>query len=118
MWRQSLGFALVGLTASALAYRAIRLWWIAILVTSGTILLINIPPLVSNIIDSPSFSHWLDVWFTVFGRWIDQGKTGKVAWSVYNFFVYPSYHLVLVIGTVIYPIFHMRQQRRVPPTAA
>lgn len=118
IWQQTLLFTVFGLLASAVAYRAVRFWWLGILITSGIILLINVPPLVANIHDSPSFSHWLNVWLTVFGRFRDEGKSLVVVQSIYSLLVYPLYHLVLVTGTLSYLIFQFRKSRRVRPTAA
>jgi hypothetical protein len=118
LWREGLILTLVGLTVGTLAYRAIRFWWLGILLTSGTLLLLNVAPMISDIHDSPSFSHWLNVWFTVFGRLTDQGKVTDAVTYIYTLFVYPFYHFVLVTATLSYLALRLRSANRVPPAAA
>jgi len=118
MWREGLIITLVGLAVSILAYRAIRFWWLGVLLTSGALFLLNVAPMISHIQDSPSFSHWLNVWFTVFGRLMDQGKVTDAVSYIYTLFVYPFYHFVLVTATLSYLALRLRSANRVPPTAA
>ncbi|MGH8618650.1 MAG: hypothetical protein ACREUW_13240 [Burkholderiales bacterium] len=118
LWVEILLFTFFGMIAGVMAYRSIRLWWLMILVTSGIVVLINVPPLVTNLHDSPSFEHCLKVWFMVFHRLMDEDRGVFAVQTIYGLFVYPLYHLILVISAVFYVILAYRESRNVGTTAA
>lgn len=117
MWRETLLVTVIGLVAGTVAYREIRFWWLGVLLTSGIFFLLNLAPIVSDIERSSSFTHWLNVWFTVFGRLIDQGRAMEMVGHIYTLFLYPFYHLLIVALTLLYLGLRLRRPGHVRPTA-
>ena len=116
-WREGLAYTLVGLTTGVLACYAVRFWWMAILLTSGMVCLITLPLLVSDIF-SQNAAHWLEVQSIVFGRLIDEDKIGEAVHWLYFLYVYPLYHFMLVMGTMLYLFWFRRNGHHVSPTSA
>jgi hypothetical protein len=73
----------LGLAAAGLAMRAVRFWEIAILLTSGFVVVSNIP-MVADVLKASSVELWFSQFRGLRGEWL------------YYLFVVPLYHVALV----------------------
>jgi len=106
-WIEGLILLVVGITVSVMAYRDFRFWKPAILLSSGFVALENLTSIVSDILSRDSLSYWLQLWATVTGNMIDRGQMSTALSTLYQLFVWPAYHLLLV-GAVIAVWFFQR----------
>jgi hypothetical protein len=93
LWWESVAFVVFGVAAAFLAFRAVRLWWVAILLTSGAWLTGSLPQMIGDILSAPSFQAWIT-------PFLDTMK----ATSLYFLLVVPLYHVVLVCAALIYGV--------------
>jgi hypothetical protein len=93
LWWESLAFVILGVTAAFLAFRAIRYWWVAVLLTSGAWLAGSIPHMIGDILNAGSLREW-------FAPFYDTMKPS----SLYFIFIVPLYHIVLMCAAVIYGV--------------
>lgn len=107
MWWQSLALTALGLCAAFLAFRAIKLWWLAILLTSGVILLLNLPAMISDISHATSFNAWLSVL-----------RDNTRPTFLYFLVVVPLYHVAVVCGTFVYGVLALIGRRNANITIA
>jgi hypothetical protein len=86
LWWESLLLTALGFAAAALAIRAARFWQLALLVTSGFIVVSSIPTMVADLMEAPTF----EAWFGLF--------RGARASSLYYLLVVPLYHVAIVVA--------------------
>ena len=90
LWRENLVVNSLGLLAAGLAVCGIRLWHVALLVTSGYMVASSIPYMVADLIRAGSLEAWL-------GPFRNARPT-----TLYYLFVLPLYHLGLVVAVMVY----------------
>jgi hypothetical protein len=110
-WIEGLVLFALGIFVSVMAYRNIRYWKPAILLTSGFLVFENLIAIVADILSRGSLSYWFDLWITVTGNMIDRGQTGSALATLYHLFLWPAYHLFLV-GAVIVVWLSQRRDLR------
>jgi hypothetical protein len=94
IWRESMGFTALGLLAGFLAFRSIRFWWLAILLTSGAVLSLTLDAMIGDAGHATS----LRAWFTnLYGN--------LPAKLLYFVLVVPLYHVVLILAVLVYGVF-------------
>jgi len=108
MWVETAFFAVVGTLAAVMTYRGTRYWKLAVLLTSGFTAYVSIKPIVLDIAEK-GFSHWLKVWEIVIVDMVREGETSSAVSSAYHLFIWPSYHVLLVLVVVA---LWMLQKRR------
>lgn len=113
-WIEGLVLFVLGILVSVMAYRNIRYWKPAILLTSGFLVFENIVVIVSDMLSRGSLSYWFELWVTVTGNMIDRGQTGSALATLYRLFLWPAYHLLLV-GAVIVVWLSQRRVFRANP---
>lgn len=99
LWRESVVLTALGFGAAVLAIRAVRFWQVAILLTSGFLVVSAFPTMVGDVLKAPS----VEVWISQF-----RGIRGE---SLYYLFMVPLYHLALVAAVLV--CMALRSVRRV-----
>jgi len=93
LWWETAVLTSLGLVAGVLAVRRVKWWWMAIVVTSGIVLFLNLPAMISDIGRAQSFRAWFLVLY-------DNVPPG----SLYFLLVIPLYHLGLTCSALIFKV--------------
>ena len=107
LWWESLAVTLAGVTAAVLALRSVRLWWLAIFLTSGAILALSLPAVLQDIARADSVREWFGVFY--------ENMRGS---TLYLLFVVPLYHLALACGSLVYGLLSIASRVRANATVA
>ena len=107
IWWESLIFTTLGIGAAFLALRSIKLWWLAILLTSGAVLALNLPAMISDIARAPTFHAWFAV------LWDNTGAN-----FLYFLLVVPLYHVAAVFAILVYGAVTLATRARASATVA
>ena len=97
----------IGVFVSILAYRNYRHWKIALLLPSLYICYVTLFPVGADIVERGGLVPWLELWSNVSRSLIEKGDTKWLPSSIYNFFVWPSYHVAIVL-MVFYCLYRSR----------
>ena len=90
LWWESALLTALGFTAAALAMRAVRYWQLAILLTSGFLVVSVFPTMVGDALKATSVNVWINQF------------RGVRSESLYYLFVVPLYHLALVVAVLVF----------------
>ena len=101
LWWESLAFTLAGMTAAFLALRSVRLWWLAIFLTSGAILAFTLPAVLQDAARADSVREWFAVFY--------ENMRGS---TLYLLFVVPVYHLALTCASLVYGLLSIASRAR------
>lgn len=96
-WITNAILLLVGVCASVLTYRNYRHWKVALLLPSIYIGYVTISPIVVDIIERGGLIPWFELWRSVSLSLMGKGETRLLVSSIYNFFVWPLYHVAIVL---------------------
>ena len=105
IWRESMGFTALGLLAGFLAFRSIRFWWLAILVTSGAVLAVTLNAMIPDAVHATTLRGWFaDLYGNVPAKFL------------YFVLVVPLYHVALILAVLLYGIHKARTHARATPS--
>lgn len=107
-WVKTLLMLIAGVTSAFLAYRAIRFWKLAILVTSGLVAVPAAYYVLKDVVGHGGPGKWWSSWVTVVGRFLDKGEVWSITTKLYWLFAWPAYHLILVSVVAIVLIVHWK----------
>jgi hypothetical protein len=83
-----------------------RGWEIPIIALSTLVLIVTTGPVIADVVRASSLNRWFETWQTVTRVRIESGeKVGEYFALLYKMFVWPIYHLGLIVAAVATKVF-------------